>query len=28
MPMQAALKPKSERKGSILDIEGFKLVEA
>ncbi len=28
MPMQAVLKTKAERKGSILDIEAFKPVEA
>ena len=27
MPIQAVLKPKAEREGSILDIEGFKPVE-
>lgn len=27
MPMQAVLKPKARREGSILDIEGFKPVE-
>ena len=27
MPMQAVLKPKTKREGSILDIEGFKPVE-